>query len=78
MNIFSKTKGTFCFVLHNGHQIGFNDWNDIPKDFKFKHVIKFIPELPPAPHTPEQHIEVAEWNDRLQTLMEIERNASSN
>ena len=78
MNILSKTKGFFGFLLENGESIGFNDWNDIPKNFKFKHVIKFLPELPPPPHTPEQHMEVREWNDRLQTLMEIERDARSN
>ena len=78
MNILSKTKGFFGFILENMEQIEFNDWNDIPKDFKFKHVIKFLPELPPPPHTPEQHMEVSEWNDRLQALMEIERNARSN
>ena len=78
MNILSKTTGYFVFILENMEQIEFNDWNDIPKDFKFKHVIKFLPELPPPPHTPEQHMEVSEWNDRLQALMEIERNARSN
>jgi len=77
MNILSKTKGRFSFVLANGNRMSFNDWNDIPEDFKFKHVTQFIPELPPAPHTPEQHMEVSEWNDRLQHLMEIERNARS-
>ena len=78
MNILSKTTGCFVFILENREQVEFNDWNDIPKDFKFKHVIKFLPELPPPPHTPEQHMEVGEWNDRLQTLMEIERNARRN
>jgi hypothetical protein len=78
MNILSKTTGYFVFILENMEQIEFSDWNDIPEDFKFKHVIKFLPELPPPPHTPEQHMEVSEWNDRLQALMEIERNARSN
>jgi hypothetical protein len=78
MNILSKTKGSFCFILHDGNNIQFDDWNDIPEDFTFKHVIKFLPDLPPPPHTPEQHMEVSEWNDRLQNFMEIERNARSN
>ena len=78
MNILSKTTGCFVFILENREQIEFSDWNDIPEDFKFKHVIKFLPELPPPPHTPEQHMEVREWNDRLQSLMEIERNARRN
>jgi hypothetical protein len=78
MNILSKTKGSFCFILHDGSNIQFDDWNEIPEDFTFKHVIKFLPDLPPPPHTPEQHMEVGEWNDRLQTFMEIERNARSN
>ena len=27
--------------------------NDIPKEFD--HLIKFLPTLPPEPHTPEEH-----------------------
>lgn len=54
----------------------YTNYDDIPKDFD--HVIKFLPEIPEGPHTEEQHEEIESWNDKLQALMEIERNASRN
>ena len=78
MNILTDTSGTFHFLDKDYKDVIFTDWNDIPEDFEFSHVVKFKPNIPPAPHTPEQHLEVGEWNDRLTKLMEIERNASSN
>ena len=53
-----------------------NSWDQVPQSFD--HVIKFAPVIPPEPHTEEQHEEIALWNDRLQQLMEIERNAGNN
>ena len=78
MNILSNTAGTFTFILRNGEKVTYTDWNDIPEDLDLKHVICFKPTIPPAPHTPEQHLEVAEWNGRLTVLMEVERNARRN
>lgn len=46
----------------------------IPEDIE--HVIEFLPEVPPPPHTDAQHEEIASWNDRLQELMRRERRAS--
>jgi hypothetical protein len=53
----------------------FDRWEDIPP--VFDHVVRFEPELPPGPHTAEQHDEAAMWNARLQRLMEIERAGSN-
>lgn len=78
MNILTDTSGTYHFLDKDYNDVIFTDWNDIPEDFEFSHVVKFLPNIPPAPHTPEQHLEVGEWNARLTKLMEIERNASSN
>ena len=36
-------------------------------------MIEFLPEIPPEPHTEEQHQEIEQWNGKLQQLMEIER-----
>lgn len=64
-------------ILRNGILETYNKYEDIPEDFE--HVIKFLPEIPPGPHTHEQHEEIEIWNDRLQKLMEKERkNARSN
>ena len=43
----------------------------------FEHVIKFLPDVPPEPHTEEEHEEMAQWNIRLQELMEKERARSN-
>ena len=65
----------FVFLVE-GKEVTVNAWENIPEHFD--HVIKFVPEIPEPPHTEEQHEEISKWNDRLQTLMERERNASNN
>ena len=72
MNILSNTAGTFTFILRNGEKVTYTDWNDIPEDLDLKHVICFKPIIPPEPHTPEQHLEIGEWNNQLTVLMEVE------
>lgn len=62
-------------VLRNGKVEEYNRYDSIPGDFE--HVIAFIPEIPPGPHTHEQHVEIESWNERLQRLMEIERARSN-
>ena len=64
----------FQFIV-DGELVAFDKYEDIPKEFE--HVIKFIPDVPPEPHTEEDHEEMALWNTRLQELMEIERARSS-
>lgn len=61
-----KIKG----VLHT-----FDRYEDIPDEFD--NVIEFMPEIPPGPHTQEQHDEIDSWIPRFQRLMEIERASSS-
>ena len=57
-------------ILRNGHEEVYNDFESIPRDFD--HVLEFLPEIPPGPHTPEEHEEIDSWNERLQELMRIE------
>ena len=65
------------FIIKMGKElITYTDYNDIPNTFD--HVIKFNPDWPPSPHTQEDHDYMETFNDKLQALMEIERNASSN
>ena len=73
MNILTSQDGEFIFINKDGDEETFSNWNDIPEDYEFLHVIKFKPAIPPSPHTPEQHLEIAEWNDRMKTLLEKER-----
>jgi hypothetical protein len=62
-------------IMVNGELNTYTEYEDIPETFD--HVIEFSPEVPPPPHTEEQHDEIDKWNFRLQALMEKER-ASSN
>lgn len=59
----------FVFLI-NGEKVTVNQWEDVPT--VFDHVIKFLPEIPPEPHTEEQHEEIEKWPSRLQQLMEKE------
>lgn len=48
----------------------FERFDDIPKTIE--NVIAFEPEVPPPPHTHEQHEEIDGWNDKLKELMKRE------
>ena len=64
----------FQFII-NGELVTFDKYEDIPEEFD--HVIKFIPDVIPEPHTEEEHEEMAQWNTRLQKLKEKERARSN-
>jgi hypothetical protein len=64
------------FVIMQGDQlVEYDCYEDIPDDFD--HVIEFLPEIPPEPHTHEQHEEIDSWHDRFLRLMRIENVSSS-
>ena len=58
-------------IKDKGKLITYTNYEDIPE--VFDHLIKFFPEIPPDPHTPEQHEEIGQWNDKLKQLMKRER-----
>ena len=58
-------------IKDKGKLITYTNYEDIPE--VFDHLIKFVPEIPPDPHTPEQHEEIGQWNDKLKQLMKRER-----
>ena len=64
----------FQFLI-DGELVTYDKYEDIPETFD--HVIKFLPDMPPEPHTEEEHEEMAQWNIRLQELMEKERARSN-
>ena len=68
-------KGEYVIMVA-GELITYTDYNDIPNTFD--HVIKFNPDWPPSPHTQEDHDYMETFNDKLQVLMGIEKNASIN
>jgi len=64
----------FVFLV-DGKLVTVHSWEDVPE--RFDNVIKFLPSIPPEPHTEEQHEEIESWNSKLQELIEREH-ASSN
>ena len=64
----------FQFIV-NGELVTYDSWENIPEEFE--HVIKFIPDIPPEPHTEDEHAEIEIWNTRLQQLLEKERARSN-
>ena len=62
-------------IIVDGELVLYDKYEDIPE--KFDHVIRFIPDIPPEPHTEDDHDEMALWNIRLQELMEKERARSN-
>ena len=64
----------FQFIV-NGELKTYTKYEDIPEEWD--HMIKFVFDIPPEPHTEEEHEEIEEWNNRFKKLMDKER-ASSN
>jgi hypothetical protein len=59
------------FVIMRDDQLSeYTKYEQIPSEFD--HVIEFAPEIPPGPHTDEQHEEIHQWHSKFERLMEIE------
>lgn len=58
-------------ILIDGELKIYKKFDDIPD--KIDNVIEFLPAIPQPPHTPEQHIEMSEWNNKLKELMRREK-----
>lgn len=57
------------FVIMRRDEIETYDrYDDIPDDLD--HVIEFLPEIPPEPHTQQQHEEIDSWLGLFNRLME--------
>ena len=58
-------------IKDKGNLTIYTNYEDIPQ--VFDHVIKFLPEIPPEPHTQDQHDEIDQWDNKLKQLMKRER-----
>ena len=59
------------FVIMQDDQLyEYTEYEQIPD--QFDHVIEFAPEIPPGPHTDQQHEEIDQWQTKFERLMEIE------
>ena len=55
-------------VQRRGKLLVFENYEDIPLDIDT--VVAFLPEIPPEPHTDEQHKEIDQWGIKFDQLME--------
>ena len=63
-------------IIRKGKQETYTTYEDIPLDLD--HVIKFLPEIPPPPHTQEQHEEIDSLLGKLQKLIDVEKENARN
>ena len=69
MNLFTNTSGSYVFLDENNDLCEFNDYKDIPEDFKPSQVIKFVPNIPPPPHSVQDHEVISNWNKLLTDII---------
>ena len=62
-------------IMKDGKLSEYTEYEQIPD--QFDHVIEFAPEIPPGPHTDQQHEEIDQWQVKFERLMEIEYASSS-
>ena len=67
MGILNSTSGDFV-VKVDGEVQTYTDYNNVPRDVDA--VIKFVPDIPPDPHTLQEHENIAMWNRELNDMME--------
>lgn len=59
------------FVVRIGKELKtFSDSDQIPD--QFDNIIKFLPEIPPPPHSEQQHLEIESYGKVLQNLISKE------
>jgi hypothetical protein len=64
----------FVIMRHDNIEV-YDRYEDIPDDLD--HVIEFVPEIPPGPHTEQQHEEIESWVGLFLKLMEKAYETSS-
>ena len=70
MNILLDAPGSFKFLTNKYEYVEYNNFWDIPEDLSdMKELICFLPDIPPPPHTIQQHEMIGKWNEELQKIM---------
>ncbi len=64
------TTGKFEFLDKYYKYHTFNNFRDIPEDLEILEIICFLPNIPPPPHTVQQHEEIHMWDITFKELME--------
>lgn len=79
--ILNDTSGEYSFIVLNGdkyEKVTFYDLKDIPEDFEYEHVTKFLGNIPPPPHTLQQHEQIALLEVEFTRFMRNTNNARRN
>ena len=70
MSILSDSSGEFEVILQGETSTTtYTDYNDIPRD-QLQAVVNFAPNVPPAPHTINEHQSIGDMNAAFESLME--------
>ena len=76
MDILLDTTGEFIFLVNVGdkwvpkyQQVMFTDLKDIPEDFEYHAVVKFKGNIPPPPHTLDQHRQILLFQEEFNRYM---------
>jgi hypothetical protein len=67
-------KGEYTILL-DGQLLHFTHWDDLPAEFDA--MIKFMPDIPPGPHTHEQHEAIERLPQIFREFMLRERKHAS-
>lgn len=66
----SMGAGTYLVIV-DGKICRYTHWDDIPD--AFENIVSFRPDIPPSPHTREQHREIERIPEIFKQFMERER-----
>ncbi len=76
-----KTTGDFQFMVKTKETdddwvenrqfklMRFTDLKDIPEDFEYIAITKFLPDVPPAPHSVQEHEQMMNINELFQKYL---------
>ena len=71
MNILQKRTGKFHFLDEEYNLHKFTNYDEVPEDLHIKEIVAFLPDIPPPPHTVQQHEEIHAWNLEFKRLAEM-------
>lgn len=71
MSILRKQKGTFIFLDKDNVMHRFTDYSEVKDVGQYMTVVCFLPDIPPPPHTVQQHEDMMFWNEELQRILEV-------
>ena len=71
VNILVKKPGRFEFLDKNYNFCSYSDFDDIPDPSNFSELLCFLPDIPPSPHSVQDHELIDSWKGIFTHFMEI-------